>query len=89
MYEMSLPGESLDLGSDAGLDLGELLITPGVPQLIDDHECHDQHLQQQSEDSQRHVLNGNHLRRFVLEEAKEVSKLLVWVTHCPIGNVGL
>ena len=40
------------------------------PQLEDDDEGDDEELQHRAEDPQRHVLDGDHLRRLVLEEER-------------------
>ena len=64
-----LPREALDLARDRGLDLRELLIPPGIPELVDDDEGDDEALQQEAEDAQWNVLDRHHLRGLVLEEA--------------------
>lgn len=71
-----LPRKSFDFGCDAVFDLGELLVAPRVPQLIEYYEGHDQDLEEQPKDSKGHVLNGDHLRCLVLEEGGEHSS---WV----------
>ena len=46
------------------------LVALRVPQLEDDDEGDDEELQHHSQDAQRHVLDGDHLRRLVLEEER-------------------
>ena len=46
------------------------LVSLGVPELEDDDECDDEELQDDAEDAEGHVLDGDHLRRLVLEEER-------------------
>ena len=47
------------------------LVSPRVPQLVENDEGDDQHLEQESEDPEGDVLDGHDLRRLVLEKRRE------------------
>lgn len=68
-----LPRKSFDFGGDTGFDFGEFLVASCVPKLVEHDKGYDQDLEEQPKDSEGHVLNGDHLGCFILEEGGEHS----------------
>ena len=59
--------EGSDLCGGAGLHRAELLVTLGVPQLVESHVENHQQLQTSPDQSYRDVVHRHHLRGLVLD----------------------
>ena len=60
-----------DLCRSAGLHGTELLVTLGVPQLVESHIEDHQELQAPSDQSNGDIVDGHHLRSLVLDHVVE------------------
>ena len=60
-----------DLCRSAGLHGTELLVTLGVPQLVESHVEHHQQLEPSSDETNGDIVDGHHLRSLVLDHVVE------------------